>query len=107
MIKIGDDLWTKDSRDHRAIWRCLSVIGETKQSWLLKPEYDWGRVTKINKKTMLENCGRWGNERWFTKDGMEAYRFIMANRQAASSKVMGLTDAEKLRRVMVILEEES
>jgi hypothetical protein len=105
VIKIGDKLWTLNSRDRRQGWRCEVVVGETRVSWLTKREGqpDWPPPSKISKKTMQENHGKWGRERWYTEEGMRVAKFIGGCRNLIADRVRGEDDATKLKKIADIL----
>lgn len=100
MTKVGDTLWTMSSRDRRSGWRSDVITGETKQSWIVGE--DW-RITKVNKKTMLENVGKWGHERWFTVEGKDEYLWMQHHRRLISAMVDACKDVAKLRAVAQIV----
>lgn len=67
-IKVGDTLWSDDDNGRRA-WTELPIVSETKLSWIVC-EKRYASIphmqSKVNKKTMLESLGRYGNKRWYT-----------------------------------------
>jgi len=103
MTKIGDKLWTRDTRDHRSKWEEYEIISETKQSWLMKNAYHWSKCAKVNKKTMDENLGRWGYQRWYTEQGMKEYIWIQRCRGLIADRVRGETNAVFLIQIADIL----
>jgi len=103
VTKIGDKLWTRDTRDHRSKWEEHEIIAETKQSWLMRPIADWSKPAKVNKKTMDESLGRWGSQRWYTDEGMRAHIFIQSNRGLIADRIRGETDTNKLRMIADLL----
>lgn len=103
MIKIGDKLWTRDTSDHRAKWEEREITGETRQSWLLATQYGWAKPNKVDKKTMDENLGRWGSQRWYTEADMRSHIFIQSCRNLIADRVRGESDAAKLKQIADIL----
>jgi hypothetical protein len=107
MPKIGDILhhyeeWRGRS-NYMDGWQSLEITGETKFSWLLKAGW---REHKVNKKTMLENNGQWGNIRWFTDEGRDG-QIWRKEHGPAIYRAMQRYDLSisQLKRIKAILDE--
>lgn len=101
-MKIGDTIWTRDSRDSRKGWEEYTITGETKISWLIQAD-KWSKPHKVNKETMLENLGQWGAQRWYSVEQKEQKEYIDANRRNISNAILSLEDVQALKAIDTIV----
>lgn len=102
-IKVGDKLYYIDSHQapHIATWRTDTIIGETKVSWLLGPEW---RATKVNKKSMVTATDYRGyRTRYYTKSAMEDKIFCSKHRRNLGSAVEACNSPDILRQIADLL----
>lgn len=95
-MKIGDKIWCHDYRSNRRPWFEAEIDGETRMSWIVGSR-------KINKKTMLENQGQWGNVQWHTEESMQTERWVNMNRHKIAAHVEGCRDMETLRKIAAVV----
>jgi hypothetical protein len=95
-IGIGTELWCHDYRSNRRPWFKQAVTGQTRLSWIV------GRC-KINKKTMQENLGQWGNRQWFTEAAKARRDWIATNRPQIAGLVSAERDIDRLKQIAVVL----
>lgn len=97
--KVGDELYFIDGHQaaHIAKWRTDVIVGETKVSWLLGP--DW-RVTKVNKKSMITASDYRGyRTRYYTKTDMENKIFCSKHRRGLATAIETCDSPDLLRQV--------
>lgn len=102
-IKVGDTLWTRDMRNTRKGWESKVITGDTKLSWVVDGGRGEGSGRKILKKTMLENHGQWGKQRWFTPLGMNDEIWLRDHRRNIADAVRGCETIESLKKIAEIL----
>jgi hypothetical protein len=56
------------------------------------------------KKTMLENLGQRGHQRWYDVESMESRKWLEANRRSIVTAVESCRDVDRLKRIAEIVE---
>jgi hypothetical protein len=97
-LKVGDTLWCHDGRSHSRPWFEDTIKGETRVSWLLGHAGD----IRVNKKTMLENMGAYGNRRWHTPESKANIDWLSKHRSKITS-IVGSSDIDTLKAVAAII----
>lgn len=100
-LKVGDTLWCHDHRSNRRPWFEDTIKGETRISWLLGHSGD----TKVNKKTMLENMGAYGNRKWLTPESKAEIDWLNRHRAKIVS-IVSTSDIVTLKAIAEIIEYE-
>lgn len=77
-------------------WFGERITNETSQSWLCG-------TTKINKKTLQENQGRYGNLQWFTTQGKSDYVWLHENRIHITAVVSVCRDVAMLKQIAALV----
>jgi hypothetical protein len=98
-IKIGDALWCHDYRSNQRPWFEDTIKGETRISWLLGYQ---GSI-KVNKKTMLENCGTMGSRQWHTPESKAERDWLTSHRRKIGDLVIATRDVATLQKVAELI----
>ncbi len=101
-IKVGDTLWCTYDSGRRDLWVSAKIIGETKQSWLLEPTWASCAPCKVNKKTMLQNMGRFSPDRWYTRAAKVEKEWVDAHRHRIVSFV-SVASIDQLLQIAAIV----
>lgn len=95
-MQIGDKLWCHDYRSNRTPWFEAEITGETKQSWILMH-------SKVNKKTMLENCGNMGHRQWYTETARFVRLWLSKHPRAIAAQVETCKDVDLLLKIAALI----
>lgn len=96
-LKIGSEVWVGGfGNSVREKYAKKIILKETDRSWIVDP-WDF-KVTKYPKKT---------GEGLYCEDEVNDIMFLQEVRYGVGERVGRLTDADKLRRIMAILKEDT
>jgi hypothetical protein len=98
-MQTGDEIWCHDTTSHTHPWFKETISAETSQSWLLG---QCGQY-KVNKKTMLENMGQYGDRRWYSDEDRASKMWVDQNRWKIAKVVEGCQDIDLLGKIAAVI----
>lgn len=106
MTKVGDKLWYQPrydaNRRELSSYRCVEIVGETKQSWLI---HSYGPKERVNKKTLKGSPDKYssGIPYYASLDEVKEMLWIDKHCHRIADEVRHVRDGDLLRKIAELI----